>query len=89
MRYIYNKFVSRLLQQAEKISYHIIHANSSVLFDDNVAFGMFIKIFVHLLLYSAAKHKCSKFDITLHEKKYTTKELILMLTPYIEMFFIL
>ena len=57
-----------------------------MLFDNSVTFGLFIKVFVHLLLYSTGKHKCSKFDINLNEKKYTTKQLIaITIKAYIDM----
>ena len=57
-----------------------------MLFDNSVTFGLFIRVFVHLLLYSTGKHKCSNFDINLNEKKYTTKQLIaITIKAYIDM----
>ncbi|CAF3142250.1 unnamed protein product [Rotaria sp. Silwood2] len=67
----------------EKISFHFIHANPCVLFDNNVTLGLFIKVLIHFLLYSIAEHKCSNFNINLNVQKISTTELLILITPYI------
>ncbi|CAF2876708.1 unnamed protein product [Rotaria sp. Silwood2] len=70
-------------QYQKKISYHFIHANPSVLFENNFTLGLFIKVLIHYLLRLTAAHKCSSFNINFTLKKYTITNLILLLTPYI------
>ncbi|CAF2042231.1 unnamed protein product [Rotaria magnacalcarata] len=67
----------------EKKSFHFIHANPSILFENNITLGLFIKIMIHYCLWLTAKHKCSFFDINLILKKYSIIELISLLTPYV------
>jgi hypothetical protein len=68
---------------SEKISYHFIHANPSILFENNITLGLFIKVISHYLLCLIAQHKCSSFNINFILKKYTITDLITLLTPYV------
>jgi len=68
---------------ADKISYHFIHANPCILFENNVTLGLFIKIIIHYVLYSIVQHKCSSFNLNINSEKYSINDLIQFLTPYI------
>jgi hypothetical protein len=68
---------------SEKISYHFIHANPSVLFENNISLGLFVKGVMHLLLWLITQHKCSSFDISLPTQKYSIADLIIVLAPYV------
>ncbi|CAF1292374.1 unnamed protein product [Rotaria sordida] len=68
---------------SDKISYHFIHANPCVLFENNLTLGLFVRIAINFLLYSIAQHKCSSFSVNFDLQKNTTIDLLLLLTPYI------
>jgi len=61
----------------------LIHANPTVLFDNNIILGIFIKNFIHFLLLTVIQHKCPFFNINFNLKKYTIPDLITFLSPYI------
>ena len=68
---------------SEKISYHFIHANPAVLFENNITLGLIIKVIIHYLLWLIASHKCSSFNINFTSEKCTITDLIILLTPYV------
>lgn len=68
---------------SNKISYHFIHANPSVLFDNNITLGSFIKTVMHFLLFSIAQHTCPSFNIDFNSQQQSIKYLLILLTPYI------
>lgn len=69
----------------EKISYHFIHANPTILFDNTSNLGIFIKTIIHFLLTLVAQHKCRNFDIigSIPVHKRTLLNLIQLLGPYV------
>ncbi|CAF1473112.1 unnamed protein product [Adineta ricciae] len=69
---------------SEKISYHFIHANPSVLFDNISSLKVFMKIFIHFLLFSIIKHKCQSFDVVSNKSQYTIPELIEILSQHVD-----
>lgn len=70
----------------EKKSFHIIHANPTLLFENNQTLGMFLKVIIHRLLYLIITHKCLSFNIKMNTEKYTINELITLISPYINIF---
>ncbi|CAF3940606.1 unnamed protein product [Rotaria sp. Silwood1] len=69
---------------SEKISYHFIHAKSSVLFENTSILGIFIKVVVHFLLLSIIQHKCTMFNTNLPiEQCSSMSNLIHLLAPYV------
>ena len=67
----------------EKISFHIIHANPTFLFENNITFGLFIETIIHFILVSIIEHKCSFFNINIDLKQKTVSELIALLSPHV------
>ena len=70
---------------SEKVSYHFIHANRSVLFENNITLGLFVKVSFHYLLSLIAEHKCSSFHLNFTFKKCTIIDLIELLTPHVNL----
>lgn len=68
---------------SEKISYHFIHADPSVLFENNITLGLFIKGIIHYCLCLIAQHKCLSFNINFVLKKYTISDLLSLLEPFV------
>jgi hypothetical protein len=66
----------------QKISYHFIHANSSIFFENATILGIFIKVVIHFLLLLIVQHKCTIFNITLPEDQVTITNLIQVLAPH-------
>ncbi|CAF4129573.1 unnamed protein product [Rotaria magnacalcarata] len=67
----------------QKISYHFIHANPNILFENNITLGIFIKTFIHFLLQTMIQHKCAFFNIDFKTHKTTIHDLIQLISPYI------
>ncbi|CAF4221896.1 unnamed protein product [Rotaria magnacalcarata] len=86
-----NDQIAHILQQflileastSEKISYHFIHANPSILFENNITLGLFIKAVIHYSLLLITQHKCSSFQIDSISQKYTISDLLILLKPYV------
>ena len=70
---------------SEKISYHFIDGNPRMLFENNITLGLFIKVFIHYILYLTAKHECSSFRLNLGVEIYSINDLITLLTPYVNL----
>lgn len=76
----------KLRSTLEKICFHFIHANPTILFENNITLGIFIKILMNLILISIIEHKCAYFNIEFNKKKkktYTTSDLIKILSSHI------
>ncbi|CAF4099861.1 unnamed protein product [Adineta steineri] len=69
---------------SKKISYHFIHANTTILFENNITLGIFIKTVIHFTLSSVIEHKCSFFNVDFNLQKSTIPDLIIFLSPYID-----
>lgn len=81
--YVYNGGVIAFRCSADKVSYHFIHANPSVLFENNVTFGLLVKTIIHFLLFSIIRHKCSTFNANLTLERKSTAQLIVELGPHV------
>ncbi|CAF3372098.1 unnamed protein product [Rotaria socialis] len=81
--HILQQFLVLEASTSEKISYHFIHANPSVLFENNLTLGLFIKSVIHYYLFLITQHECSSFKINLISQKYTISDLLILLTPYV------
>ncbi len=77
--------MTRLISRStsEKISYHLIHANPCILFENNITLGLFVKVVLHLSLWMIVQHKCSSFNINCIIEKHTISDLITILKPYV------
>jgi hypothetical protein len=67
----------------EKISYHLIHANASLLFENISSLKDFITTFIHYLLFSIIKHRCKAFHIEIFKCQFTILDLIELLAPHV------
>ncbi|CAF2146765.1 unnamed protein product [Rotaria magnacalcarata] len=68
----------------EKISYHLIHANPSILFQNTTTLRIFMKTIIHSLLLSIIQHKCTTFNINLTVLECaSTSNLINQLVPFV------
>ncbi|CAF4032261.1 unnamed protein product [Rotaria magnacalcarata] len=69
---------------SEKISYHLIHANPSILFQNTTTLRIFMKTIIHSLLLSIIQHKCTTFNINLTVLECaSTSNLINQLVPFV------
>lgn len=73
----------KLRSTSQKISFHFIHANPTVLFENNITLGVYIKMLIHLFLISMIQHKCPSFNIDFNLQKYTTSDLITVLSAHV------
>lgn len=66
-----------------KKSYHLIHANPSVLFENTMTLGVYIKSILYTTLFAVAKHKCTSFSLSIDPKPNSLSDLISMLSPFV------
>ena len=66
-----------------KKSYHLIHANPSVLFENTKTLGVYIKSIFYTTLFAVAKHKCTSFSMSVDSKPNALSDLISMLSPFV------
>ncbi|CAF4064443.1 unnamed protein product [Adineta steineri] len=81
--HILEQFLILEASTCEKISYHFIHANPCILFENNITLGLFIKGVIYYSLWLITQHKCSSFNINLPSQTYTISDLLILLTPYL------
>ncbi|CAF3441962.1 unnamed protein product [Rotaria socialis] len=81
---ILKQFLVLEASTSEKISYHLIHANPSALFQNTTTLRIFMKTIIHFLLLSIIQHKCTTFNINLTVQECaTTSNLINQLVPFV------
>ncbi|CAF1380158.1 unnamed protein product [Adineta ricciae] len=73
----------KTLSTPDKTSYHVIHANPTLLFENNIMLGVFIKNFIHLLLLAVIQHKCTFVNIDDGLPKSSISDLIKIISPHI------
>ncbi|CAF4877736.1 unnamed protein product, partial [Rotaria sp. Silwood1] len=83
--FIFQKFLVLEASTSQKISYHFIHTNENILFDNNQTFGLFFKVTIHFFLWMIIKHKCTSFHITQSLEKCTIPSLIDFLGKYVNL----
>ena len=74
---------SNFRSTSEKISYHVIHANPTLLFENNIMLGVFIKNSIHLLLLAVVQHKCTFVNMNYALPRCPISDLIKTLSSYI------
>ena len=66
-----------------KISYHFIHANPTVLFENTETLKPYIRTIFYTLLLGIAKHECLSFKLIVDSNITSIRKLISLLSPYI------
>ncbi|CAF1279589.1 unnamed protein product [Adineta steineri] len=84
LNYVEKTYIINAKSTSKKISYHFIHANTAILFENNITLGIFIKTVIHFILSSVIEHKCSFFNVDFNLQKGTIPDLIIFLSPYID-----
>ena len=84
-RCLHKNLLSLFSSTSSKKSYHFIHANPTVLFENTKTLGLFINTIFQTLLFAVANHKCLYMNSIIDSNSYTTsiKTLISLLSPYI------
>ena len=67
----------------KKKSYHFIHGNPSVMFENVKTLGVYIKSIFHNLLYAVATHTCSSFKPPNISESFSLRGALESLSPYI------
>jgi hypothetical protein len=67
-----------------KISYHFIHANPSLVFENNHCLGIFVKTVIHYMLLAVSQHSCPCFKPMNIAKNISLQSLISQLTPFVQ-----
>lgn len=68
---------------ASKVSYHFIHANPTVLFQNTTTLGHYIRTIFQILLLAVAKHKCSYFNTNFGLNIISIANILLFLSPHV------
>jgi hypothetical protein len=68
---------------SSKQSYHFIHANPTVLFQNTHTLGIYIKTIFQSLLLDVVKHSCASFRLVIDSDITSIQNLISILSPYI------
>ncbi|CAF3245724.1 unnamed protein product, partial [Rotaria sp. Silwood2] len=66
-----------------KMSYHFIHANPTVLFQNTQTLKFYLKTIFHSLLFAIAKHECLSLKLTIDSKTISIENLVSLLSPHI------
>ena len=67
---------------SSKISYHFVHANPSIVFENNLCLGTFVKSVIHYMLLTVSQHSCPSFKPMNIAKNISLQTLISLLSPF-------
>jgi hypothetical protein len=65
-----------------KVSYHFIHANPTLIFESTLCLGLFVKTVFHHVLYVVSQHSCSSFTSMTVSSDISLANLISILAPF-------
>ncbi|CAM2729007.1 unnamed protein product [Rotaria socialis] len=81
---ILKQFLVLEASTTEKISYHFINANPSILFESISSLGIFIKAIIRFLLLAIVQHKCAMFNMDIPIEQFNNaSNLTIQLVPFI------
>ncbi|CAM4847093.1 unnamed protein product [Rotaria magnacalcarata] len=81
---ILKQFLVLEASTTEKISYHFINVNPSILFESISSLGIFIKAIIRFLLLAIVQHKCAMFNMDIPIEQFNNaSNLINQLAPFI------